>query len=85
MAEDISAGPKFLVGGSIVVELVRPGSRLGTTKMIQDGDTTPPLTSKRFSGVLDNVGEFGIVATLEENMGQKFYPWSSVLSISPSE
>lgn len=83
MAGNIATGPNSLIGESVVVELVRPGHRLATG-MVQEGETTPGLTSKSFSGVLDNVGEFGIVATLED-MGQKFYPWSSILSISSSE
>ena len=81
MAGDIVAGPNSLVGESVVVELVRP-SRPSTS---ENGNTGPfPLSGHSFSGVLDNVGEYGIVATLED-MGQRFYPWSSVLSLSRPE
>ena len=74
MAGNLIAGPKALTGELVIIELVRPG----------DNDTTHALRGQSFSGVLDNVGEFGVVATLD-NLGQKFYPWSSVLSISSSE
>ncbi len=81
MAGDIATGPNSLVGESVVVELVRPGR--APSKEI--GNTGPfPLEGASLTGRLDNVGEYGIVATLED-MGQRFYPWSSVLSLSRPE
>ena len=74
MTGSIDAGPKSLVGEPIVVELVRPGSEVGQSEYIH------PLQGIEFVGTLDNVGEFGIVATLEDT-GQRFYPWNSVLSL----
>lgn len=75
----IEAGPKSLVGESIVVELIRPGSDEG------DSDYIHPLVGTLFAGTLDNVGEFGIVATLDNVQGQRFYPWNSVLSLYRGE
>ena len=81
MAGDIATGPNSLVGESVVVELVRPGR----ARSREISNTGPfPLEGASLTGTLDNVGEYGIVATLED-MGQRFYPWSSVLSLSRPE
>ena len=68
--------PQEWVGKSVEVDLVRPG---------------PTLTGATYRGTLNAVTDLGIAASLStdarsgaEEVRERFYPWSAVLSIDPA-
>jgi hypothetical protein len=68
--------PQEWVGKRVEVDLVRPG---------------PTLTGATYQGTLNAVTDLGIVASvspatrLGDEVRERFYPWSAVLSIDLSQ